>query len=130
MGFVRRNVNEGAFREIPAADILVDEDESFLGEMHGGAKDRPVVIHSVRPHRIGRALQHKGVGLRSILGNVDAGEQFHAVAHGDAVIVFGVARAGGFQLLLTLFLGGLREERDGKCRQIYQQPHSKSDHWE
>src|SRR5437879_10893480 len=52
MRLVRRHVDKCAFRKISAADVLIREDEAFLGEQFRWAKERAVVIDSVWPDRI------------------------------------------------------------------------------
>ena len=67
----------------------------------------PVVVDAVRRHGVRRALHQDRIGLRGVLRDVDAGEELDAVAHGDAVVVLGVVRAGVFELLFGLVRGGL-----------------------
>ena len=49
-----------------------------------------VIVRAVRLQRIRRAREHDGPRLRIVLGHIDAREEPHAVAHRDAVLVFGV----------------------------------------
>ena len=64
-----------------------------------------VVVDAVGRDRIRGPLHQEGILLGGVLGDVDAGEQLHAVAHGDAEIELGVVRARVFGLLAG-FIGG------------------------
>ena len=103
------NVDKGAFGKIAAANVLIDDDEPVPGENVGRAQALAVVVDTVGRHRIGRALHQDGVLLRVVLRDVDGGKELHAVAHGNAVIEFGVVSTG----VLGLFAGGLFGRRSG-----------------
>ncbi len=104
--FVRSDFDECAFRHVAAADILVDEDEAVADEDGRGAEALGVMVDAVGGDAVGRAVDEEGIGLRSVFGDVDGGEEFGAVAHGDAEFVLGVVFAdfggGGVGVLVVV----------------------------
>jgi hypothetical protein len=62
----------------------------FGGE--GWAYLRLVIVGSVRPHVVRRALHDDGICLACVFRDVNCGEQAHAIAHGNPIFVFGVMR--------------------------------------
>ena len=86
----RADVNVITFGAIAAADVLRDEDELVLRQFAEGAERIAVVVRAVGLQRIRRAREHDGPRLRIILRHIDASEELHAVAHGDAMLELGV----------------------------------------
>src|SRR5208283_3722136 len=83
---------EFALGEIAAAHVLIDEDIAGLFELIGGAEVFLVLVFSVGGHAVRRAVHQERIGLRRVFGNIDGGEEFLPVAHGDAVLELGVVR--------------------------------------
>ena len=59
-----------------------------------------ILVFSVRSHAVRRAVHHERDSLRSILWDIDGGEEVHAVTHGNAVLVLCV------MCLDVVFFGG------------------------
>ena len=87
---VGTHLDECSFGHVAAADILIDEDVSGFVEVGRRAELGAIEIDAVRADAVGRAVDQERVGMRSVLGHIDGGEQMDAVAHGDAVFVFRV----------------------------------------
>ena len=110
-GDVGAHILEGAFAEELSAHILVDKDVLGTGEEFGGSEHGLVLILTVGCDRVRRAIEENRIGvvLAGILGDIDAGEEFDAIAHGNAVLKLGVVRLDprGEFILRRLFVGGL-----------------------
>ena len=88
--------NQIEYREGYTPSLNDPEDEFVFGEEGGGAEVVGVAIRAVRGDAVGSALEEDGVSFcvaKDVFGDVDAGEEMDAVAHGDAVVVLGVGLA-------------------------------------
>ena len=94
-GLLRTGDGDIAFTHVAAADVLVDEDEFFAGEERRGTEVGGELVFTVGGAIVGRALHEDGIffAFHDFFGNVDGGEEFDAVAHGDFVLVLGVVFA-------------------------------------
>ncbi len=119
-GAVRRHVDEIAFGHVAAADVLVDEDELLAAEFIRRAEGGLVVLHAVGPDAVGRAGQHDGIGFGGVLGDVDAGEEALAIAHGNLEFVLGIVRLDEFEALPVTREG---EAQDSKEARGYHRDH-------
>lgn len=117
MRLVRAHVHKHALRHVAAAHILIDEDEALFFGGEGWTDLRLVVVGAVWSHVVRRSLHDDGIRLRRVFGNVDRGEQTHAIAHGNPVFVFGVVRQGVGELggrdIGERHGGGLGEQNAG-----------------
>src|ERR1041384_1963256 len=100
---MRVHLHEIAFRHIPAAHVLIQNDVSGLFKFIRWPNLLFVLIFTVRSNAVGRAVNQNRIGLRSILGNIDGSKKFLPVAHRNAVFVFGVMRF--YVVLFRSFLG-------------------------
>ena len=91
---VRAHLDERALGHVAAAHVLVDENVSRLVEVGRGTELRAVEVDAIWRNAIRSAIDQERVGVRSVLGNVDSGEEADAVAHGDTVFIFRVMRFG------------------------------------
>ncbi len=103
---VRPHLDECTFRHITPAHILEDENVSRLVEVRRRAELLTELIHSIRTHAVRGSIDQKRVGAGTILGHVYRGEEAHAIAHGDSVLVLGVVFLGIVLRRLGLALGG------------------------
>ena len=110
---VGRDVDECSLGQIAAAHILIHHDEALFFGRFRRPDHGPVIIDPIRSDRVRRAHHQQRVGVRSVLGRIDAGVESDPVAHGNTVIVFRVVRAGILQLLFDLFPAG-RLRRQGQ----------------
>ena len=70
-----------------------------------------ILIDAIGLDAVRRARQQDRIRLRLVLGDVDGGEELHAVAHRDAVFVLGVVGLDVFQAL-SGDLAAARSEQD------------------
>ena len=117
MRLVRAHVHKHALRHVAAAHILIGENEALFFGGEGWTDLRLVIVGAVGTHVVRRSLHEDGIGLRRVFGNVDRGEQTHAIAHGNPVFVFGVVRQGVGELggrdIGERHGGGLGEQNAG-----------------
>ena len=152
---VRGHLDEFALGLEAPAHVLVDEDVARLVEILGGsevARGRREMVLAVGvlavarvgdAHAVGRADHQERVRLRLVLGHVDGGEEFHAVAHGDAVFVLRVMLAHVEGRFVRFFLGrrrggrtvrglgrdGAREQNEADRREAQRKLHGKEETW-
>jgi hypothetical protein len=90
---------------------LIDKDVLGAGEELGGTEHGLVLILTVGRDRVRGAIQENRIGvlLAGVLGDIDAGEELDPIAHGNAVLEFGVIRLDplGEFILRLLFVRGL-----------------------
>ena len=95
-GVERPHLRPFAFRQEPAADVLLDDDEPAVLEARRRAQGPGERAVAVRRHAVRRARQHDGEAgaapLRGRQRHVDGRVQLHAVAHRDLVLVLREAR--------------------------------------
>ena len=87
---VRAHLDEGASGHVAAADILVHKDIAGFLKFIRWAEALRILVFAVRGDVVRRPGNEEGVCLAAVLRHVDGSEEMHAVAHGDAVLVFRV----------------------------------------
>jgi hypothetical protein len=111
VGIEGANVNVLAFGAVAPADVLRDEDELILGESQERTGDvGGVVIGAVRLECVRGASKNDGPRVGVVFGNVNAREKVNAVAHGNAVFVFGIVFGEPDGVGVERSVGGMRIE--------------------
>ncbi len=90
--FVRSHLDEFAFAEVAATDILTDENVAAPGEEFVGTEVGPVPVGTIGSATVGRAAEQEWIAAAGILWHVDGSEEKLAVAHRNPMFIFGVIR--------------------------------------